>query len=472
MSLRRPSSTVGSSRLSLLSADLNDGSLSDSELLAPISPSLNLREAWDNEFSDDVDPSVAFFYKPRSVRLLILMLAGLVYLAMFVANTDDVVFNVKVGIGAAAVVFCLIGMIQFRDGPFVRPHPAFWRIVLSTSVVYQILLVFVLFQNKHTMREKFLPYLDPTVGVPLPERSYADACTLTPQTIWDQMDVFVVAHAVGWYAKAIVLRDYWFCWILSVMFEIMEYSLAHQLPNFAECWWDHWILDVLMANWAGIILGMKTCQYFAMKQYTWRGITEIPTYRGKVKRTMQQFTPHSWTDFKWEGTKTFKNFVAVIGLLYLVLQSELNAFYLKYLLWLPPSHYINVWRLIYYFFMALPAVREAFQYMTDRRCKRLGMHAWMATANILTELLIVIKFGQGEFPEPMPWEVKVGWAAFGAMLGGYALVRFGLKDNFAGSKLSGASSDSPDRKVRPIVERVPKSRPGKSAKSIGKRRSS
>jgi hypothetical protein len=27
--------------------------------------------------------------------------------------------------------------------------------------------------------------------------------------------------------------------MMSVMFEIMEYSLQHQLPNFAECWWDH-----------------------------------------------------------------------------------------------------------------------------------------------------------------------------------------------------------------------------------------
>jgi len=36
-----------------------------------------------------------------------------------------------------------------------------------------------------------------------------------------------------------ILRDYWFCWILSVAFELAEYSLQHQLANFAECWWDH-----------------------------------------------------------------------------------------------------------------------------------------------------------------------------------------------------------------------------------------
>ena len=53
------------------------------------------------------------------------------------------------------------------------------------------------------------------------------------------MDEFVIAHTLGWFAKAIVLRDYWFCWILSILFEVMEYSLQHQLPNFAECWWDH-----------------------------------------------------------------------------------------------------------------------------------------------------------------------------------------------------------------------------------------
>lgn len=115
-------------------------------------------------------------------------------------------------------------------------------------------------QNKNDLRQ-WLKYIDPSLGVKLPERSYADSCDLSWSTIQvreslspplfitkiilvapayqNQADIFVLAHILGWYAKAIVLRDYWFCWILSVMFEIMEYSLQHQLPNFAECWWDH-----------------------------------------------------------------------------------------------------------------------------------------------------------------------------------------------------------------------------------------
>lgn len=53
------------------------------------------------------------------------------------------------------------------------------------------------------------------------------------------MDIFVLAHILGWYGKAIILRDSWICWILSITFELLEYSLQHQLNNFAECWWDH-----------------------------------------------------------------------------------------------------------------------------------------------------------------------------------------------------------------------------------------
>ncbi|KAJ3045499.1 hypothetical protein HDV00_009153 [Rhizophlyctis rosea] len=432
-------------------------SLSDSELIVPPTPSkLSYREAWEYQFSDDVDPTVAFFYKPRTVFLLVGSLIGLVYLALFVTNSDDPVFNTKIGLSVAAAVLILTGLLQFRDGPFIRPHPAFWRIILSLSVIYQMILVFILFQEKTHMRH-LMTYIDPTLGKPLPERSYAENCEITPENLWNQMDIFVVAHSLGWFAKALVLRDYWFCWILSIMFEIMEYSLEHQLPNFAECWWDHWILDLIMTNWVGTVIGMKFCEYFAMKQYSWRGINEIPSYRGKLRRTVQQFTPHSWTPFEWATTKSFKNFAAVLILLYLILQCELNAFYLKYLLWLAPEHYLNIWRLILYFLMALPAVREFYQYVSDRRCKRLGMHAWMTTANIMTELLICIKFGQGEFPHPAPQGVVYFWIGFVVLLSTYAVFHFlipylrGKTKRSAGTRSrSGSRSSSPNKGLRAV----------------------
>lgn len=39
--------------------------------------------------------------------------------------------------------------------------------------------------------------------------------------------------------KTLILRDYWLCNVMSIGFELLEYTLQHQLPNFSECWWDH-----------------------------------------------------------------------------------------------------------------------------------------------------------------------------------------------------------------------------------------
>jgi phosphatidylserine synthase 2 len=303
---------------------------------------------------------------------------------------------------------------------------ALWRAVLSVSVLYQVGLVFLLFQNKQDARYLF-KYVDPTLGVPLPERSYASNCELSMENIWAQFDIFVLAHSLGWFGKALILRDYWFCWILSVMFEVMEYSLAHQLPNFEECWWDHWVLDVLVCNWAGTYFGMKACEYFAVKHYSWRGISEIPTIRGKVKRAVQQFTPADWTRFEWGTTKNLKHYIAVVLMLFLFLQVELNCFYLKTLLWLPADHWLNIYRVVMLFFFALPATREAYQYLSDPSSKRVGPHAWLLIANVMTETIICFKFGQNEFPVPAPVEVKVFWSILLTLLVGYPTWRFGIK---------------------------------------------
>ncbi|RHZ89337.1 hypothetical protein Glove_16g183 [Diversispora epigaea] len=388
------------------------------------------------------DPTTEFFYRPRTLTVLAVMLIGLLYVTMF-PEADDTGTNIKFGIWAAIGYFLLFAMLQFRDGPFIRPHPAFWRIVLGLGVLYQMFLVFLLFQNKRDARY-IISCIDPSLGVPLPERSYAENCELTFENVKNQLDIFVIYHITGWYAKAVVLRDYWFCWILSVMFEVMEYTLQHQLPNFAECWWDHWILDVLICNWAGLYLGMKTCEYFEMKGYSWRGIRQISSLKGKVKRTVQQFTPHHWTKFEWGTTKSYKNYLAVIGLLFLFLQAELNSFYLKYLLWAPAEHPINSCRAILLFMCSIPATREAYQYLTDKECKRFGPQAWLTAANVMTETVICFKFGRGEFPEPAPTHVIVFWIVLITVLIGYAVWQFGLP--YLNEKLKSSSRIKDEKK--------------------------
>jgi len=74
-------------------------------------------------------------------------------------------------------------MIQFRDGPFIRPHPAFWRVVLGINLLYELALVFLLFQDLSSARS-MMTYLDPSLNKPLPEKSYAEDCAFTPSTVW------------------------------------------------------------------------------------------------------------------------------------------------------------------------------------------------------------------------------------------------------------------------------------------------
>ncbi len=40
-----------------------------------------------------------------------------------------------------------------------------------------------------------------------------------------------------------------------------------------------WVMDALVCNLLGILLGMKTLRYLQMKPYHWRSMWNIPSYR-------------------------------------------------------------------------------------------------------------------------------------------------------------------------------------------------
>ena len=152
---------------------------------------------------------------------------------------------------------------------------------------------------------------------------------------------------------------------MSIGFELLEYSLEHQLPNFAECWWDHWILDVVVCNGLGIYLGMKTCEYFSMKPYNWRGLWNIPTFKGKIKRIVTQFSPYNWIEYDWRPTSSLKRWLYMIVLVILFFIAELGTFYLKFVLWIPPPHFLCLGRLIFMWLVGAVAMRESFEYLDN-----------------------------------------------------------------------------------------------------------
>ena len=105
-------------------------------------------------------------------------------------------------------------------------------------------------------------------------------------------------------------------------------------------------------------------------------------------------------------------------------------------MWIPPSHYLNVVRLAVYAFIGTVAVREAYQLLSDKKCKRLGAQAWICIACILTETLICIKFGRGEFTAPFPTWVIVSWSLFGLILVAYPIYQFVLVPAGKSQKIS------------------------------------
>ena len=74
-------------------------------------------------------------------------------------------------------------------------------------------------------------------------------------------DEFVIAHTLGWWGKAVIIRNQPMLWLLSVGFELMELTFQHMLPNFNECWWDSWLLDVAICNFIGLLAGMATVRW-------------------------------------------------------------------------------------------------------------------------------------------------------------------------------------------------------------------
>ncbi|XP_029652149.1 phosphatidylserine synthase 2 [Octopus sinensis] len=361
------------------------------------------------------DGTMTFFWRAHTLTILFIFSFILVYVSVFEETSPNTNFNIKRGIVATVFTFLLFGVTQTPDGPFRRPHPAFWRLVLCMSIVYELSLVFLLFQTVHDARQ-LMTHLDPKLGSPLPEKDYGGNCYIFDSNhsdpfhnLKDKMDGFVVTHFLGWWLKTLILRDWWLCTVLSIMFEVLEYTLEHQLPNFSECWWDHWIMDVLVCNGLGIYLGLQTLRYLSLKQYHWRGMWNIPTYSGKLRRVAAQFTPYSWTDYEWTPTSSLKRWMAMLGVIAIFLLAELNTFYLKFVLWIPPEHYLCLGRLTLFLVMGAVAMREVFQYLDDPNCKKFGRQSWLIAAIIITEFLITIRFDWVTITKPIPKTMASFW---------------------------------------------------------------
>ncbi|GAB5584124.1 phosphatidylserine synthase 1 isoform X1 [Prionailurus iriomotensis] len=355
------------------------------------------------------DITIDFFYRPHTITLLSFTIVSLMYFAF---TRDDSVpeDNIWRGILSVVFFFLIISVLAFPNGPFTRPHPALWRMVFGLSVLYFLFLVFLLFLNFDQVKS-LMYWLDPNLRYATREADvmeYAVNChVITWERIISHFDIFAFGHFWGWAMKALLIRSYGLCWTISITWELTELFLAvlprylwdsskthslnsqaanfedyasdllavlffmHLLPNFAECWWDQVILDILLCNGGGIWLGMVVCRFLEMRTYHWASFKDIHTTTGKIKRAVLQFTPASWTYVRWFDPKSSFQRVAGIYLFMIIWQlTELNTFFLKHIFVFQASHPLSWCRILFIGGITAPTVRQYYAYLTDTQCKR------------------------------------------------------------------------------------------------------
>ncbi|KAL5274395.1 PTDSS1 family protein [Megaselia abdita] len=296
--------------------------------------------------------------------------------------------------------FLIVSVLAFPNGPFTRPHPAVWRILFGCSVLYLLALQFLMFQNYKTIMNIFY-WLDPKLQnfhINLEKEYGANCSDISFERVWSHVDVFAWGHFLGWAFKAVLIRHLGILWCISVMWEITEMAFAHLLPNFLECWWDAFILDVLVCNGLGIWVGLKIVKILEMREYKWASIRNISTTSGKLKRAVLQFTPESWIAVRWlDPNSTYMRFIAVCQLVIFWQVTELNTFFLKHIFEMPPDHPIVIGRLVFVGLFVAPSVRQYYIYATDSSCKRVGTQCWVYGAIMVSEAILCIKNGKELF---------------------------------------------------------------------------
>ena len=99
---------------------------------------------------------MSFFWRAHTFTVLLFLIGCLIYIGVIENPVEhNTEYNSRRGLLAAMFFWVALGMTIMPDGPFLRPHPAIWRCAFAVSIVYELLLIFVLFQSPNDAR--FVP---------------------------------------------------------------------------------------------------------------------------------------------------------------------------------------------------------------------------------------------------------------------------------------------------------------------------
>lgn len=332
---------------------------------------------------------------PHTLTGLICMVAILIHFTFFRPfNQSSFEEDVQSGVIILCLVFLFYCTLQFQDGEVTRPHPVVWRFVHGVILLYFMFLVLLLSQSSAKSIDIIMQtLLDRNSGTaPLPKydtNEYSQDCSLKPKNVFNKVyDIYFFAHLFGWIAKALILRNWGMMWTCSIMFEIMEITLQKALPNFQECWWDRWLLDIFGCNLLGMYIGMKIVNLvFHAPEFDWEGSRS----KRVVNRVMKFAAPKTFPKrFEWHTFSSSKRFGISFLIMLIILSCDVNWFLLKSSLQIPSTSMLQLYRILFLLPAGYASICELYAFAEDRS-NRIGRMAWVLISLALLELMLAMK---------------------------------------------------------------------------------
>lgn len=115
----------------------------------------------DEQYVNDV--TVDFLYKPHTILAAVVFISFMIYFAFIQDDNISQLNNLRIGVTVSVSFFLILGLLIFPSGPFIRPHPLVWRLAFGIAVLYEMLLIGLLFQTKNDVRQ-FLKFFYPELG--------------------------------------------------------------------------------------------------------------------------------------------------------------------------------------------------------------------------------------------------------------------------------------------------------------------
>lgn len=339
--------------------------------------------------------------------------------------TDSMISNIRMAILGTNLVVVYLGVIFLPATSKGRPfNGLFWKLVQSLTLAYALNVLFLCFFSKENLQLVLRDIFDSSLGVPLPDKNYAADCRLiTPEhpTSWmgnltDHIDIFVLAHFLGWTFKVWIFRNTTVAWLMSLGFEVMELTLEVYLPNFRECWWDHLLLDIFGCNLIGMLIGFYTIRKFKMRKLHWFMEPSEKT----AKMTWYQKFIYSFTSRKeyimqdkWHWLTGFHTFNGVLFFFCTNFALDLSYFFVKSQIHMPPPHWIFAIRIWVLAFFSILAANDYYDYIVERSFNAMTMPLFLMFFVIGIEWIMFYKnMSEGLFDASLHWFIKVFWTLF------------------------------------------------------------